>query len=83
MTVGSVRLEGNQDIDCGTVEKCFTMPGLPAAVADAEDLANMLQANTISLDLHDPMMADEHVMIDDDLLVMETIGIDWEQSILR
>ena len=29
------------------------------------------------------MIADEYVMIDDDLPVMETTGIDWEQSILR
>ena len=75
--------------------KCFTVSGFPAAVADTadtedeeddlplSDLANILQANTISLDLHDPMIADEHVMIDDDLPVMETTGIDWEQSILR
>ena len=75
-----------------TVGKCFTMSAFPAAVADAEDgeddlqlsdLANLLQANTISLYLRDPMIADEHVMIDDDLPTMETTGIDWEQSILR
>ena len=81
-----------------TVAKCFTMSAFPAAVADTadtadteneeddlqlSDLANFLQANTISLDLRDPMIADEYVMIDDDLPVMETTGIDWEQSILR
>ena len=66
------------------------MSGFSAAVADAEDeeddlplsdLANIHQANTILLDLHEPMIADEYVMIDDDLPVMEMTGIDWEQSI--
>ena len=77
-----------------TVSKCFTMSGFPAAVADVpeeddeddlplSDLAAILQANTISLDLQEPMIADEYVMIDDDLPVMETTGFDWEQSILR
>ena len=70
------------------------MSGFPAAVADVpeeddkddlplSDLAAILQANTISLDLQEPMIADEYVMIDDDLPVMETTGFDWEQSILR
>ena len=45
------------------------------------DLANILQANTISLDLHEPMIADEYEMIDDDLPVMETNDFDWEQSV--
>ena len=49
-----------KETNTSTVAKCFTMSGFPAAVA------NILQANTISLDLHEPMLADEYVMIDDD-----------------